>query len=161
MAAKGSRSRLTVITDLIIPPTRIKRFLKKGMCRVSISAGVGLAAILEYIVTKVLEAGNSSKKINGRLTTRQIFLGIQKKEFAMLQDLFIQAQIAKSGVQAKGVPLGVRYTKKELKGVRKWAGLENKPTTPLTREQADQYDAMKKAQQAENRKGKKKQEKKS
>ncbi|KAJ7898657.1 H2A histone family member X [Mycena olivaceomarginata] len=70
--------------DLVFPTARIKRRLNK---RVSVKASVYVAAVLEYLVTEIVElAGDVTHEHNKkRITPRYLSLAIQNdEEFSQL-----------------------------------------------------------------------------
>ncbi|GAA5884603.1 hypothetical protein JCM16303_003677 [Sporobolomyces ruberrimus] len=83
-APKASGSSMAIKAGLVFPPTRIKRYLKRGHYSERLNAGapIFLAAVLEYMTAEVLElAGNAAlDNKKQRITPRHIQLAVRHDE---------------------------------------------------------------------------------
>ncbi|CAH6779648.1 H2al2a [Phodopus roborovskii] len=100
MAGKKRRRNITrsARAELQFPVSRVDRFLREGNYsrRLSSSAPVFLAGILEYLTSNILELAGEEAHINGRkrITPEHVYRVVQNNEH--LQELF--KEDANSGV---------------------------------------------------------------
>ncbi|KFP87762.1 Late histone H2A.L3, partial [Apaloderma vittatum] len=95
-ASKRNRSAKA---GLQFPVSRVYRFLKRGNYskRVSPSAAIYLAAVLQYLSRKILEAaGKTAKENKHRILPKHILLVVRNDE--NLNKLFSGVTIAQGGV---------------------------------------------------------------
>ena len=102
MPCSGHVKRKRTLSEragLQFPVARVERYLKSGYFapRVSSTASVFMAAILEYLCAEVLEmAGNETiKHKRVRITPRHIFISVQNDED--LSELFESVTISRGG----------------------------------------------------------------
>lgn len=92
-----SRSKRAGLT---FPVGRILRFLKEGNYakRVSATAAVFLAAIMEYLVSEVLELGANAARDNGRARIRPRHLQLAIRNDSALDEFLTNVNIPEGGV---------------------------------------------------------------
>jgi len=96
----GKRSTKSAKAGLVMPVSRIHRYLKRGRYspKTSVGASVYLAAVIEYLVAEVNELAGNAAKANKRktITPRHIMLGVRND--AELNELCKHVHISYGGV---------------------------------------------------------------
>lgn len=98
--AGGKKHTKSTRAGLVMPVSRVHRYLKKGRYarRTSIAASVYMSAVIEYLVAEVNELSGNAAKANKRktITPRHIMLGVRND--AELNELLKHVHISHGGV---------------------------------------------------------------
>ncbi len=116
----GERQTAAVRAGLLFPPSRVRKFFANYKRRVSETAPVYLAAILEYISAEILElAGNSARDANKkRIRVKDLYLAVEHDDG--LCYLFRKLDIQLSGEGAiPDIHSALLPSKKKAKTTRK------------------------------------------
>ncbi|XP_006817030.1 uncharacterized protein LOC102808055 [Saccoglossus kowalevskii] len=97
---KKTRTTISSKAGVIFPVARLRRYLKKGRYsqRTAVSAGIYLAAVLEYLTAEIMElAGNAAQDYKKKTVgPRHIMLGVRND--TELDQLLRKVTISRGGV---------------------------------------------------------------